>query len=308
MRIVFCGTPESALPSLRALAGASRREIVAVLTQPDRPQGRGRHAEPAPVRRLAEELGFPVLAPEKPKHVRSELEALHPDVVVVVAYGHILRPWFLELPPLGCINVHFSILPRHRGVAPVAWAILAGDRETGVSTMRLDEGVDTGPVYLTERIPVGEDDTTGTLTQRLAGRGAELLLRTLDGIEAGTLSPAPQDDALATYARKLEKDDGRIDWTRPAEEIARRVRGLSPWPGTFTGWRGRVLKVHRARPLPGELAPGALQRVGGRVVAGTGSGVLELVEVQPEGKSRMEGEAWWRGARPANGEKLGPAA
>jgi methionyl-tRNA formyltransferase len=305
MRIVFCGTPESAVPSLRALAAVREWRIAAVVTQPDRPRGRGQREEPGPVRRAAEELGARVLAPEKPKHVRPELEALRPDVAVVVAYGHILRPWFLELPRLGCINVHFSVLPRHRGVAPVAWAILSGDAETGVSTMRLDEGVDTGPVYLTERIPIDDEDTAGTLTERLAVVGAELLVRTLRGIAAGALSPAAQDDAAATYARKLTKEDGRIDWSRTAPEIARTVRGLSPWPGAHTAWRGGALKIHRARAAPGELPPGALRLDGRRVTAGTGAGVLELVEVQPEGKSRMEGSAWWRGARPASGESLG---
>jgi methionyl-tRNA formyltransferase len=260
------------------------------------------------VRRAAEELALPVLAPEKPKLVRAELEALRPDAVVVVAYGHILRPWFLDLPRLGCVNLHFSILPRHRGVAPVAWAILSGDRETGVSTMRLDAGVDTGPVYLTERTAIGGDDTTGTLTERLAAIGAPLLVRTLEGIAAGTLAPSAQDETAATYARKLTKEDGRIDWSRPAEELARTVRGLSPWPGAFTGWRGGVLKIHRARAAAGAMEPGALRLVHGRVTAGTSRGVLELVELQPEGKARMEAEAWWRGARPETGETLGTSA
>jgi methionyl-tRNA formyltransferase len=308
MRIVFCGTPESAVPALVALAGVPAWRIEAVLTQPDRPRGRGRREEPSPVRHAAEELALPVLTPEKPKHVRAELEALRPDAVVVVAYGHILRPWFLDLPRLGCVNLHFSILPRHRGVAPVAWAILSGDRETGVSTMRLDPGVDTGPVYLAERVPIDEDDTTGALTERLAAVGAPLLVRTLEGIAAGTLAPVAQDETAATYARKLTKEDGRIDWSRPAQELARAVRGLSPWPGAFTSWRGGLLKIHRARPAPGEMRPGALQLVHGRVTAGTGSGVLELVELQPEGRSRMEGEAWWRGARPETGETLGTPA
>lgn len=301
MRIVFCGTPDSAVPSLRVLA-AGGDEVVAVLTQPDRPAGRGRRPAPSPVRRAAEELGLPVLTPDKPKHVRAELEAMRPDVIAVVAYGHIFRRWILELPPLGCVNVHFSLLPRHRGVAPVAWAILSGDRETGVATMRMDRGVDTGPVYLTERTVIGDDDTTGTLTERLAEMGAPLLARTLAELAAGRLEAVPQDESRATYARRLEKEDGRIDWTRPAVEIERRIRGLSPWPGAFAGWRDGTLKVHRARVRPGEAAPGALRIRDGRPEVGTGEGVLELVEVQPEGRGRMEGEAWLRGARPRDGE------
>ena len=306
MRVVFCGTPESAVPSLRDVA--ARRpdwDVVAVLTQPDRPAGRGRKSQPSPVRSAAEELGLRVLTPGKPKLVRAELEELAPDVIAVVAYGHIFRKWLLELPPLGCINVHFSLLPRHRGVAPVTWAILEGDAETGVTTMRMDRGVDTGAALLTERTPIRPDDTTGTLTARLAELGAPLLVRTLEGVAAGTIPDRPQPEEGATYARALAKEDGRIDWSRPAEELERRVRALSPWPGTFTGWRGRRLKVHAVRtaagPAPG---PGEVRATDGCPVAGTGEGALELVTVQPEGKPAMEGEAWARGARPEPGESF----
>lgn len=308
MRILFCGTPASAVPSLAALAGGpSGWEVVGALTQPDRPAGRGRHPRPSPVRAAAEERGLRVMTPEKPKHAREELEALRPDVIAVVAYGHIFRRWLLELPPLGCVNVHFSLLPRHRGTAPVAWAILSGDAETGVTTMRMDRGVDTGGTYLTERTPIRPDDTTDRLTERLAHMGAGLLARTLERLEAGTIEPAAQDEARATLAPRLEKEDGRIDWTRPAEEIERRVRGLSSWPGAFTTWRGRGLKVHAAAVEPGALAPGALRARDGRVEVGTGSGVLRLVEVQPEGRPRMEAEAWLRGARPEPDAALGSA-
>lgn len=311
MRIVFCGTPESAVPSLRSLAArAPDWQVVAALTQPDRPAGRGRRAAPGPVRRAAEELGVPVLAPEKPKLARAELEALAPDAIAVVAYGHIFRRWLLELPPLGCINVHFSLLPRHRGVAPVTWAILEGDAETGVTTMCMDRGVDTGGTLLVARTAIRPDDTTGSLTARLAALGATLLERTLDELQAGTLAASPQPDGGATYAPALRKEDGRIDWTAPAAAIERRVRALSPWPGTYTGWRGRLLKIHAARilapeeapPAAGSPGPGEVRVSDGRALAGTGGGLLELATVQPEGKPRMEGEAWARGARPGPGE------
>lgn len=304
MRMVFCGTPESAVPSLDALAArAPEWEIAAVMTQPDRPAGRGRLPTPSPVRRAAEALGLSVLTPEKPKLVRGELEEIAPDVIAVVAYGHIFRRWLLELPRLGCVNVHFSLLPRHRGVAPVTWAILEGDAETGVTTMRMDRGVDTGAALLTARTPIRGDDTTATLTARLADLGAPLLVRTLEELAAGTLAPTPQPEAGATYAPALSKEDGRIDWTASAAAIERRVRALSPWPGAFTGWRGRRLKVHAATPVGADApAPGELRATEGRPVVGTGNGALELTSVQPEGKPRMEGEAWVRGARPQPGE------
>jgi methionyl-tRNA formyltransferase len=310
LRIVFCGTPESAVPSLRAIAArAPEWRVVAAMTQPDRPAGRGRKASPSPVRRAAEEAGIPVLTPEKPRHARAELEELAPDVIAVVAYGHIFRRWLLELPPLGCINVHFSLLPRHRGVAPVTWAILEGDAETGVTTMRMDRGVDTGAALLTERTAIRPDDTTGTLTARLAELGAPLLVRTLEGVAAGTIPDAPQPERGATYAPALAREDGRIDWSLRAVDLERRVRALAPWPGTFTVWRGRRLKLIAARPAPaGSPAPapaaGEIVVAGGRPLAGTGEGALELVTVQPEGKPAMEGEAWVRGARPQPGESF----
>jgi methionyl-tRNA formyltransferase len=305
VRLVFCGTPDIAVPSLAALAERPGWEIAAVLTQPDRPAGRGRTPRPSPVSVAAAECGLRTLTPERLKDVRPLLEELAPDAIAVVAYGHIFRRWLLELPRLGCVNVHFSLLPRHRGVAPVQWAILEGDSETGVTTMCMDRGVDTGPVLLTERVPILPEDTAGSLLAKLATVGGPLLARSIEELASGRLVPQAQPEEGATYARRLEKEDGRIDWTHPAEEIGRRVRGLSPWPGAFTTWRGEVLKVHTARPVVASLAPGRLACEGRRVMAGTGDGALELMTVQAQGKARMEGEAWWRGARPEPGERLG---
>ena len=304
MRVLFCGTPKIAVPSLLA-AAAGGREIVAVMTQPDRPAGRGLHARPSPVKEAAAASGLPVLEPDRPRDARARIEELRPDVIVVVAYGHIFRRWLLELPPFGCVNVHFSLLPRHRGPAPVAWAIVLGDAETGVTTMRLDEGVDTGPVYLRERVAIGGDDTQETLGARLADAGAALLARTLDGLAARSVVAVPQPAEGATHARLLVTEDGRVDWTKGAQAIDRQVRGLSPWPGAFTTWRGKRLRLHAVRPRGGALEPGRIVVEGREVIVGTGEGALELVTVQPEGKPSMGGDAWARGARPGEREALG---
>jgi methionyl-tRNA formyltransferase len=309
-RIVFCGSPESAVPGLRAVAGRRPEwEIAAVLTQPDRPRGRGRKLVPGPVRAAAQELGLDTLTPENLKgpEIRETLESIAPDVIVVVAYGHIFRRWLLELPRFGCINLHFSLLPRHRGVAPVQWAILEGDEVTGVTTMKMDRGVDTGPVYLEERVPVEVGDTAGSLTRRLAALGGTLLVETIERVLAGTIEARPQSEDGATYARRLEKEDGRLDWARPAVELARRVRGLSPWPGTFTEFRGERLKILSAGVATGELPPGKLRVAGDRLEVGTGDGLLVLDEVQASGKARTDGVAWVRGARPGTDERLGEA-
>lgn len=304
MRVVFCGTPRIAIPSLQASASGGR-EVVAVLTQPDRRAGRGLHTKPSPVKEAALRAGLRVLDPEKPREVRTLLEELRPDAIVVVAYGHIFRPWLLGLPPLGCVNLHFSLLPRHRGPAPLAWAILAGDAETGVTTMRMDEGVDTGPIFLQQRVPIRADDTQESLGARLADVGAPLLARTLEGLETGSVVATPQPDAGATHARLLAAEDGRIDWTRTATETDRHVRGLAPWPGAFTTWRGKRLGIHTVVVREGELAPGRLRVERARVLVGSGAGTIELAMVQQEGKPAMEGGAWARGARPADGEALG---
>jgi methionyl-tRNA formyltransferase len=263
------------------------------------------------VKEAALARGLRVLTPEKPKEARAELEELRPDVIAVVAYGHIFRRWLLELPRFGCVNLHFSLLPRHRGVAPVQWTILDGDEQAGVTVMRMDRGVDTGDVFRQVATPLGAEETAGELLERLARLGAPALAETLADLEAGRAEATPQEEGGATYARRLEKDDGRVDWTAPAAVIDRQVRGLSPWPGAFTSWRGTRLKIHAAAPIAGParmLAPGRVAVEGGRLLCGTGDGVIELKRVQPEGRAAMEGEAWARGARPDRGERLGGEA
>ncbi len=311
MRLVFCGTPAHAVPSLEALAAKRPSwEIALVLSQPDRGRGRGRRVLPSPVKEAAVRLGLAVETPEKltTAEMKARLAALRPDVVAVVAYGKIFRPWLLELPRFGCVNVHFSLLPRHRGVAPVARAILAGDVETGVTTMGMDPGVDTGPVYLQRRAAIAPRETCGALTPRLGALGAPLLVETIERVAAGTLAPAPQDETLATTAPALTKEDGRVDWGRPAEEIARRVRALEPWPGAFTTLRGEPFKIGRARAAPGEAPPGAFVVVEGKPAIGTGEGILLLEEVQAAGRNRVDGAAWMRGAHPREGERFGEDA
>ncbi len=308
MRVVFMGTPEAAVPSLHAVADAY--DVVAVYTQPDRPKGRGRRAAPSPVKVAAQHLGVEVVEPASlraPEEV-ERLRTYGPDAVAVVAFGQILTPAILEVPALGCVNVHFSLLPRWRGAAPVARAILAGDRVTGVTTMLMDPGLDTGPVLLTASEPIRDDDTGGDLTARLATLGAALLVRTLDGLSADTLTPRPQPDEGATYAKKIEAAEGELDLSEPAEDLARRVRALYPHPGTHTSFRGKRLKVWSAVSEAGDGIPGEIvEAAGPGVVVACGRGRLRLLEVQPEGKRRMSGEEFARGYRPAPGESLGTA-
>jgi methionyl-tRNA formyltransferase len=297
-RVVFMGSPEFALPTLRALAESY--PVAGVVTQPDRPAGRGRTLTPPPVKILAQELGLPVIQPARLKEPGAveQLQAWQPDLIVVAAFGQILRPTVLDLPPFGCINVHGSLLPRWRGAAPIQAAILAGDAETGITIMRMDPGVDTGDILSQRAIPIPSEDTAGTLGERLAVLGAELLIGTLPAFLRGELLPLPQEDALATYAPMLKKEDGRLDFTRSAEELARMVRAYNPWPGTYTFWQGQMLKVHRAHAA-GATSPGSGKTsiLEGLPAVGTGQGLLVLDEVQPAGKKPMQGEVFLRGAR-----------
>ena len=299
MRVVFMGTPEFALPTLQGLWDRGY-EIPGVFTRPDKPAGRGQKPTPSPGKELASRLGLPVYQPTTLRRpaVAEVIRKLQPDVVVVAAYGLILPKEVLEIPPHGCLNVHPSLLPRWRGPSPVAFAILAGDEYTGVTVMLMDEGMDTGPILArSDPVPIGPDDTTGTLTPKLAQVGAALLLETLPRWVAGEIVPEPQDDSKATYSRLLTKEDGAIDWGRPAEEIWRMVRAFDPWPGTFTRWQGRLLKVLAARPEPGESHQpvGTVIRVDSGAAVQTGRGLLRLERVQLEGRRPVGIDEFLRG-------------
>ncbi len=297
-RIVFMGSPEFALPTLNALAG--RYPVVGVVTQPDRPAGRGRTLKPPPVKLLADRLGLPVIQPERLRAAEAiaQLQAWEPDLIVVAAYGQILRPAVLNLPALGCLNVHASLLPRWRGAAPIQAALLNGDDETGVTIMMMDPGVDTGPILSQRAIPILPDDTAGTLGERLAELGAALLLDTLPDYLSGNLRPQPQDESRATLAPVLTKADGALDFTQPANSLARRVRAFNPWPGTYLTWQGAPLKVLRARAVPAPVShPGRFTIYRGMPAVEALDGLLLLEEVQPAGRKVLSGVDFLRGAR-----------
>lgn len=307
-RIIFMGTPRFAVPILDALA--SQYEIAFVVTQPDRRAGRGRsQVVPPPVKERALELGLPVLQPStlRDETVVQTLRDLQPEVIVVAAFGQILRPSVLSLPPKGCINVHASLLPRHRGAAPIPAAILAGDQMTGVTIILMDEGVDTGPILSQAAHPVGPRDTTGTLTAALAELGADLLIKTLPRWLAGEIMPQPQPAEGVTYAPIIRKNDGLVDWTLPAVEIDRRVRAYTPWPGAYTYWQGQVLRLVQVAPVTGgqRALPGRVIRLGNAIGVGTGDGVLILQSVQLAGKRAMDAENFARGQRDFIGARLG---
>lgn len=301
-RVIFMGTPDFAVPSLRALVEyappaklwASGLDIAGVITRPDKPAGRGRQIVASPVKQFAQAKGIPVYQPgplRRPEALRL-LQSLNPDVIVVAAFGQILPSEVLDLPPRGCLNVHASLLPRWRGAAPVAAAILAGDTETGVTIMQMEEGLDTGPIAAQRATPIGPDETSGELTDRLATLGADLLVQTLPLWLAEAIVPQPQNESRATMTRPLRKDDGRLDWTLPAEDLARRVRAYNPWPAAFATWQGARLKILKARAIPaeGSHVPGACYRIGpgaaGLAVA-CGQGALALDVIQLEGKRAL---------------------
>ncbi|MFZ5917749.1 MAG: methionyl-tRNA formyltransferase [Chloroflexota bacterium] len=307
-RLVFMGTPDFAVPSLEKLAG--RYEIAAVVTQPDRPAGRSRRLTPPPVKEVALALGLPLWQPptlRAPEAV-ARLRALAPHLIVVVAFGQILRPDVLGIPPHGCLNVHGSLLPRHRGPAPVAAAILAGETGSGVTLMRLDAGMDTGPILAQAACPILPDDTTASLGARLSCLGADLLIETLPRWLAGEITPRPQDEAQATYCRLMSKADGRLNWDNPAAYLARQVRACLPWPAAFTNWQGQPLKVLRAATLPdwqGQGEPGQVITLDDGTGVVTGEGVLRLEEVQLAGKRAMPIEEFLRGQPGFLGALLG---
>lgn len=299
MRIAFAGTPEVAVPALEALA-ASGHEIVAVLTRPDAPLGRKRVLTPSPVAARAEELGLHVIRSAKPREdVVAELRSLEVELGVVVAYGALLRLPMLEAPAHGWINLHFSLLPKLRGAAPLQWAVLAGDAETGISIFRLEEGLDTGPVFAQRAVPIPPEATSGELLAELARDASDDLLAVVDAIAAGTAVARPQEGE-PTHAPKLGPADGVVDWTLPAELVHARIRGATPEPGAASELDGQRLKLHAVRRLEAEerapeLAPGEVRMAAKRVYAGTGSEPIRLLRVQPAGKQAMDADAWWRG-------------
>ena len=310
MKVVFCGTPKFAVPSLERLA-ADGFNVDLVVTQPDRPQGRGMEMAAPPVKQAATKLGLSVIQPEKIRNnqeFESRLRTIAPDAIVVVGYGRIIPPWMLALPRLGNINVHASLLPKYRGAAPIQWAIASGETVTGVTTMLLNEGLDTGDILLQEETQIGREDTAVTLAPRLAEIGAALLVKTLRGLEGGSVRPVPQDHSGATLAPLLKKEDGLVDFGRTAAEIQNRLRGFQPWPGVYTSFRGRNLKIISAAPVEGlpQLSRATLRVGGDRLFAGCGRGtVLELLQLQPEGKKVMSAREFISGYRPVPVETLG---
>jgi len=282
--LVFCGTPRFAVPSLEKLAEAGFR-MQLVVTQPDKPQ------------------------PDKIKNneeFRSQLSTLKPDAIIVVGYGRLIPQWMIDLPPMGNINLHASLLPKYRGAAPIQWAIACGETVTGVTTMKIDSGLDTGDILLQKEIPVEAKDTAETLAPRMANIGAELVRETLPGLRAGTVHPTPQDNTKASLAPILKKEDGEIDFHRSAQEICNRLRGFQPWPGAYTNFRGKNLQVWDAKPLQRVLSEAEFAVEADRLIVGCGKGTaLELLEVQPEGKKRMATRDFVHGYRPQSGEKVG---
>jgi len=308
MKLVFAGTPEVALPALEALI-ESRHEVAAVVTRPDAPAGRGRKLVASPVAQLAEQAGIEVLRPGRPREPEflARLAEIAPDCCPVVAYGALLPKSALDVPRLGWVNLHFSLLPAWRGAAPVQHAVLAGDEVTGASTFLIEEGLDSGPVYGTVTEQVRFDDTSGDLLERLSRSGARLLAATMDGIESGQLEPRPQPADGISLAPKIGVEDARVDWTAPALRVDRLVRGCTPAPGAWTLFRGERLKLGPVRLAVGrsELGPGEIAVAKNTVRVGTGSHEVELGEVQPQGKKRMAAGDWARGSRLEPAERLG---
>jgi methionyl-tRNA formyltransferase len=309
VRLVFCGTPQFAIPALEQLIGAGHT-IELVVTQPDRVRGRDQDPSPPPVKMLAGAAGLPVVQPEKIKNnpeLRSRLEAIQPDAIIVVAYGRIIPDWMLQLPRWGNLNLHASLLPKYRGAAPIQWAVANGETETGATTMRLDQGLDTGDILLQRTLAIEPDQTAEQLFRVLAESGASLMLDTLRGLEAGTIHPVPQDDAGASLAPILQREDALVDFARSAREIYNRWRGFQPWPGAYTFFRGKKLTLHRVLPAgAADIPAGELIVDGDRLFVAAGLGTrLELLEVQVEGKKRMLVADFLRGAAPHPHESLG---
>ncbi|MBI5050243.1 MAG: methionyl-tRNA formyltransferase [Nitrospirae bacterium] len=296
MRLVFFGTPDFAVPPLKALIN-SEHEILAVITQPDRQSGRGRHITVCPVKLEAQKAGLKTL---QPQHVREtdfieELKLLSPQVIITAAYGQILPPEIIRLPEYGCINIHASLLPRYRGAAPINWAIINGDDKTGITSMLMDEGMDTGPVLLQAETAIEESDTAGSLSQRLSKIGAGVLIQTLKGIEQGSLKPVPQSGDVS-YASLLKKNDGLISWSKTARELYNFIRGMNPWPGAYSFLEGKRVKILRAKVSDAAGKTAVINKVTkDELAVGTGKGLISILEIQPEGKPPMTIKAFLQG-------------
>lgn len=309
MKLVFCGTPEFAVGTLEAVIAAGH-EVALVITQPDRAAGRGMSVQAGAVKAAAQQHGLPVLQPGKIKHnqeLRAQLEGIRPDAILVVAYGRIIPDWMLALPRHGCINLHGSLLPKYRGAAPIQWAVANGETLTGVTTMRLDAGLDTGPMLLAQVEPIAPEETAIDLFESLASIGAALTVKTLAGLECGTIDAIEQDGSTATLAPILKREDGQMDFNRSASELVNRWRGFQPWPGAWTTLRGKKFIVHRlaACPAQPDSTPGVFTVEGNRVLVGCAGSMLELLEVQMEGKKRMPASEFLRGFQIHSGEQVG---
>jgi methionyl-tRNA formyltransferase len=306
--LVFCGTPQFAVPTLEKLVEAGFN-VRLVITQPDRPKGRGLGLVASPVKQSALRLGLPIYQPEKIKQneeLRAKLDQIAPAAIIVVGYGRIIPKWMLELPQYGNINLHASLLPKYRGAAPIQWAIAKGEQVTGVTTMRIDEGLDTGHILLQKELAILDEDTAETLSPRLAAIGAELMIETLRGLAEATISSQPQKDSEATLAPLLKKKDGRIDFNRSAQETFNRLRGFQPWPGAFTSFRGKALNITAAKPSSEKVPQAQLLVKDDKLFVGCGRATaLELLEVQPEGKKRISACDFVHGYRPELDERLG---
>ncbi len=309
MRIVFMGTPDFAVPTLESLL-ESEHQVVGVVTQPDKPKGRGGKVQMTPVKELAVKYDVPVHQPVRIKEEESYgiLKQWNPDAIVVVAFGQILPKRILDLPQYGCINVHASLLPKLRGAAPIQWAVIEGEKASGVTTMYMDEGLDTGDMLLKEEIPLTDTETGGSLHDKLMVLGGPLILRTLEGLQKGTISRTPQKHSEHTYAKMLDKKLGKLDFSKPASEIERLIRGLNPWPSAYTSLGGKTLKIWEAKvvPSPGQGTPGEiLETARTYITVQTGEDALQILSLQLEGKKRMSTEAFLRGVPLEQGTVLG---
>lgn len=319
MRIVFMGTPDFSVPVLECLA-ESEHEVVLVVSQPDKPKGRGKELLQTPVKKKAQEYHIPVLQPEKVKawQVVEELRKIQPDCIVVVAFGQILSKEILDLPKYGCVNIHASLLPEYRGAAPIQWAVIDGLKETGITIQQMDIGVDTGDVLDKLTVPIASDETGGSLFEKLSKLGGPMLLETLKKLEEGTVLPVKQDDSKATYAKMLDRSMGNIDFSKSAEEIERLIRGLNPWPSAYTFYQGKMLKIWRAQVIEENALwlentsstentsqMGEIVKIDKEAIyIQTGKGILKLLEVQLEGKKRMDTAAFLRGVKVEKGQVL----